>query len=290
MTKSVRHIFHIYHPAVVFAYILVALIWTVLTFHPVYMVLSFLTGCLYAFYLNQRYQFRRLLIGALLLWLMIALINPLFNQNGATVLFYLGDRLVTREAFFYGLVSGGTLASVLIWFACYNQLMNQEKFLYLFSRFFPAVALMLSMISRLIPVSKYKAGQITLAQKGMGMQAAGLKQKLHSGIRVSSILMSWTLEDSIETADAMRARGYGRQKRSTYSVFHWSRHDSRTAFLLLLLAISGCILMLTNTFDYFPFIAGSLFQPINLAGYGIHVLFLLYPLLLEMREKFRWHY
>ena len=290
MSKPTRHIFHIYHPAVVFSYIIAALVFAMLTFQPLYVLITFICGSTYALYLNRWRQFRLTLAGALLIWLMIALLNPVFNQSGATVLFYAGRRMITRESLLYGIMSGGALASVLIWFSCYRQLMNHEKFLYIFNRVFPVLALMLSMISRLLPVTRYKARQILTAQKAMGIKTADRRQKLHSGIRASSILMSWTMEDSIETADSMRARGYGRQRRSTYSVFSWSKHDTAAAAVLITLAAGNLLLIIRQPFVYFPVLPGSLISAANLTGYTLHVLFLWYPVILEMRERLRWHY
>lgn len=288
MKQKIRHIFHIYHPGVVFLYIAAALVFAMLSFHPVYLGLSIITGSGYAIYLSGWRQFRKTLLYAMFLFLMIALINPIFNQNGATVFFYLFDRVITVESAVFGLASGAMLMSVLIWFNCYRHLISNEKFLYLFGRSFPTVALMLAMISRLLPATRYKAQRIIQAQKAVGFKAGSRRQQLHSSIRISSILMSWTMEDSIETSDSMRARGYGQTRRTTYSLFRWSWHDTSAMAVLLCLIVLNAVWLLSNPFAFFPVLAGDVLSGTSAVGYFLYTILLLFPMILEMRESIRW--
>ena len=288
MKQKIRHIFHIYHPGVVFLYIAAALVFAMLSFHPVYLAMNILIGSGYAIYLSGWRQFRKTLFYALFLFVLIALINPFFNQNGATVFFYLFGRVITVESAVFGLASGGMLMSVLIWFNCYRHLISNEKFLFLFGRTFPTLALMLAMINRLIPAARYKALRISQAQKAVGFKESSRKQKIHRGIRISSILMSWTMEDSIDTSDSMLARGYGQARRTTYSLFRWSWHDTSALVILLCLITLNAVWMLSNSFAFYPVLSGELLSWRIAAGYLFHALLLLFPLILEMRESFKW--
>jgi energy-coupling factor transport system permease protein len=66
------------------------------------------------------------------------------------------------------------------------------------------------------------------------------------------------MEDSIDTADSMRARGYGAAKRTTFSRFRFAAHD--TVSLVLLLALTAAsIFFITNGSDamrFYPDIKG----------------------------------
>jgi energy-coupling factor transport system permease protein len=66
---------------------------------------------------------------------------------------------------------------------------------------------------RLIPRMKRRVIAIASAQKTIGNDvfAGGLKVRLKNGIKILSALTTWSLENSIETADSMNARGYGRR-------------------------------------------------------------------------------
>ena len=137
MHRSARHIFHIYHPAVALTYMLSALVFAMLTYQPVYIAISLFAGSAYSIYLNGFYRFRKTLGYAAVLFVTVAVINPLFNHAGATALFYFLDNPVTLQAAAFGAASGGMLASVLIWFSCWQKLITNDKFLYLFGRGLP---------------------------------------------------------------------------------------------------------------------------------------------------------
>lgn len=290
MKRAYRHVFHIYHPAVVFAYLAAALVFAMLSFHPVHVAISVFAGAVYALYLQGWHRFRKVLAHASLLWLLIALINPIFSSGGATVLFYLFGRVVTREALFYGMATGGMLMAVLLWMSCYRSLISNEKFLFLFGKAFPALSLMLCMVFRFLPVTRERARQIRMAQKGLGLEQGGWRRRLFRGLRVLSVLMSWTMENSIETADSMKARGYGRPGRTSYSPFVWHRHDTLFLPLLLGLIALNLVLILQGSFDYFPLLQGSLRPSLYGLRYGAYALFLGLPLLLETRETIRWSF
>lgn len=290
MSNKKRHAFQLYHPGVIFLYIVAALVFSMLTYQPVYLFLTIVVGSTYSLYLNGTKRLLKTLRLGLVLFAIMALINPLFNPGGTSIIFYFLQNPVTWEAVAFGAAVGSMLLAVLIWFSCYAALIDNEKFLYLFGRLLPTLALMLSMISRLIPVTKYKAACINNAQKAMGFAPAGKWERLRQGVRTTSILMSWSMEDSIETSDSMRARGYGRSRRTSYSLFRWHWQDSVTGAMLLLTIAANLVLLLGNSFQYFPVFTGKLFSPINAAGYILHSLFLLYPLLLEFKEKLQWKF
>lgn len=284
-----KHIFHIYHPLVVMMYILSALVFTMLSYHPGWILTSLCIGSVYSIYLNGFHRYIKTLLYVCILFIIVVVMNPLFNHNGITIIFYLFDNPVTMEALMYGVASGGMLASILVWFTCYNALVTNEKFLYLFGKPMPTIALMLSMIIRLVPVTQHKMRAIRNAQQGMRTGQETRKQKIQRGIRISSILMSWSMEDCIETADSMKARGYGSTKRTSFSMFRWCFHDSVSfAIILLLIAVNAYMVFTYMTFQYFPTFSGNVFSNVSMIGYGCYAVLLLYPLLLELRETIRW--
>lgn len=288
-----NNIFTIYHPLVIFTYIMAALIFTMLTANPIYVIISFCLGSLYSIYLLGTKKYLATLKFGLVLFIVVAIANPIFNSNGMTILFYTPwDNPITLEAFVYGLCTGGMLLNIFIWFTCYNKLIDNDKFMYLFGWTLPTIAMMLSMIMKWIPVTRNKITTITNAQKslGLGVNMGSTKQKIDRGIRMSSILMSWSLEDSIETADSMKARGYGSTKRTSYSVYKWGRHDIASMVIIGLLVIINVIFILGefSTFEFYPTLSGDIFSPTHLVSYSAYILLLAYPLLLEGKEEVKW--
>jgi energy-coupling factor transport system permease protein len=287
-----HNIFSIYHPAVNLAYILTVLVCVMLTLNPVYVALSFYLGSLYLVYLTDLRRYGTSLRFTLVMFVIVALANPLFNHRGMTVLFYLFDNPVTFEALLYGLCSAGMLMSVLIWFGCYNALITNEKFLFLFARFLPGIALMISMVIKLVPVTKRKIEQIRIAQQAMGLGTGmgNRKQRISRGIRVTSILMSWSMEDSLETADSMKARGYGCGKRTSFSVYKFCAHDWVAIVLIGISAVLnlGFIVLNLAQLEFYPRLSGDILSGVSVCGYFAYALLLAYPMLLELWEELKW--
>ena len=282
-----RHIFTIYHPSVIFLYLAAVLVCMMFSMQPVYLLISFLAGSMYAVYLGGTRKYFSSLSFLLMMFAVIALLNPLFNHRGLTVLFYLFDEPVTLEAFVYGLCAGLKLLSVFIWFSCYAALMTNDKFLYLFGRILPTTALMVSMTLKLIPQTAYRARCVMNAQDGMNMRQEKKKQRFKNALRTASVLMGWSMEDSVETADSMRARGYGAKKRTTFSPFKLERHDILS--LVVICGLAGLsvasILVIGGTFMYYPYLAGI---EENIWAYIPYGLLLFYPLILEGKERLAW--
>ena len=104
-----------------------------------------MSGFIYYIYLKGKKAFKTALWLMIPVFLISALVNPLFNHEGVTLLFYFrtGNPL-TLESIVYGLASGVMLVSVLNWFSCYQVIMTSDKFIYLFGKLIPAMSLILS--------------------------------------------------------------------------------------------------------------------------------------------------
>lgn len=149
----------------------------------------------------------------------------------------MNDNPVTLEAVCYGFAVGVMIMSVFYWFKCFNAVMSSDKFIYLFGRVIPKLALLLSMTLGFIPKLKRRYKEIDSAQKALGIYTSkSFVDRLRSKMRVMSILVTWSLESSVETGDSMRARGYGLKGRSSYSVFAWSARDSVVLAVILVLS------------------------------------------------------
>jgi len=285
-----KNMFSLYHPGVLLLYAGSAILCAILTLHPAYIALSLLAGTVYAVYLKGFKRFVAGLWFRALLFLLVAAANPLFNHRGLTILFYLFENPVTLEALLHGLCSGAMLLAVLTWFDCFGILITNEKFLFLFGRILPTTALMLSMTMKLLPQTRYKALQLENAYKGLyGSKEEAGRIRLRRTIRMSAILMSWSLEDSIETTDSMKARGYGVARRSSFSNYWFGRGDLAAALTIGLLAAGNIayIIVFHAAYSFFPRASFSIGgqDGAMLAAYGA---LLLYPLLLEGREACRW--
>ena len=116
---------------------------------------------------------------------------------------------------------------VIQWFSCYNCVMTTAKFVYLFGRIIPALSLVLSMALRFVPRFTTQLRVIRNGQKAMGRDVTNgsILAKAKHGMNILSILVTWALENAIETSDSMRSRGYGLHGRTAFSIYRYTKRD-----------------------------------------------------------------
>ena len=240
MTDTRMRFFGNLHPAVSMAYFVLVLGLTLACMHPVTVVLSFLGASWFSIRLRgwRAYGHTMRFVGPM--FLLIALANPLFNHRGVTMLFTINHLWYTLEAVCYGLVSGCSLCAVIMWFTCYQEVMTSDKFLYLFGKPFPGTSLLITMTLRFIPQLQQNRREIRQSQAMLQEEGTRLLQRLGSALRNLSVLLTMSMEAAVETADSMKARGYGAKRRTTFHLFRFDGRDART--LGLILAVAGvCI-------------------------------------------------
>ena len=278
------------HPAVNFAFFLGAICAAVIIQHPAYLAVGIVSGSCYYLLLHRRKGLRNIL-SMLPLFLVLTLINPLFNRYGERVLFWYFGRPYTWEALLYGMAISGIFLEMLLWFGCYNAVLTSDKFTALFGNVIPALSLLLVMVLRLIPNFMRKATQIAGARKSIGKGAAEgdtNKEKLEDGMSILGALTSWALEGSVVTADSMRSRGYGTGKRSSFMIYTMTSLDwGLLAAFSVLLGLVAFVGDKTATFTPELFIARiEGWNSLGLAAYGV---FLLLPTVLHIKEAIQWH-
>ena len=279
------------NPAAVSVQILLTATLTVFCMDPVLLGISLLCGLTWFILRNKRKNvgFHVFALGVPALF---AMLNPLWNQHGTSVLFFINSRAVTVEALIYGGVVGLRLAAVLYWFRCFSDLMTSEKLFYLFRFLSPKLALIFSMAVRNISLFRAQMRRIQDAQRAIGLYREGhLIDDVRGGLRVFSILLTWALENGIITASSMAARGYGIGKRSSYTVFRI--HVSDIALILFSVfcagAVIACLLNGSFAWQYYP----KIVPPKTEIRYVISIIsyacLAILPLLHEGKESLTWY-
>jgi len=288
-----RDVFSSYHPIVNFVYFALVLTFTMVFMHPALLACSLICAAAYAIYLNGRKAVRFMLLYLLPMMLLTAALNPAFNHKGATILTYLSSgNPLTLESLVYGFAAAAMLAAVICWFSCYNAVMSSDKFVYLFGRIIPGMSLVLSMTLRFVPKFKAQFKAVSDAQKCLGVRAtkSGACPPISRGLKVLSVMVTWALENAIETADSMKSRGYGLKGRTAYSIYHFDSRD-RTALAVLLLfgayILAGSFLKLTY-WRYFPIIKGANLQAASASVFAAYFALCSMPLAINRREDRKW--
>ena len=282
-----------YHPVVNFLYFLAVLVLSMFFMHPVCLGISLLAAMCYFFYLKGPKAVGFQLKFMLPLLLLTAALNPLFNHEGATILLYFkGGNPLTLEAIWYGIASASMVITVVTWFACCNVVMTSDKFVYLFGKLIPALSLILSMTLRFVPRFTAQIKVVTQAQRCVGrdVSSGNVLQRIKNALTILSIVITWALENAIETADSMRSRGYGMTGRTAFSIYRLQRRDIY-ALICLLLAVAYVITGSATGgiyWQYYPMASGNLTGFYTLSVFTVYLLLCLMPLLINFWEDLKW--
>lgn len=259
--------------------------------NPFAVIISFVCGAVYDFKLQRKKIVSYILKFILPMIILITVFNGIFNHYGETVLFVIGDRYnFTLEAIVYGFVSAMKIACMLLWLDCFNENVSNEKIIFLFGRFSPRIALIISMVLRFIPLVRAQSHEIAKAEKGIGNapESVGFAGKMRSASRRLSILVSWTLEKGIDTSDSMRARGYGLKGSTIYNSYIFSLKD----VLITLISLSATVLTFVSYerlySSFIPIIDVPVTDIVSVAVIVFFASVLLMPLILDLREEKKW--
>ncbi len=260
--------------------------------YPLLMVMSLLGGVIF-FTLRNGLSHGKEHVFFWVLFVILALANPLVSHNGRTVLFVMNHNPVTLEATLYGLNSAAMIIGVLYWFRSFTQIMTSEKLLYVTGVLSPKLSLILSLALRFVPLFSRQSAKINNAQRAMGLyKDDNIIDDIKGRSRVFSILVTWALENGIITADSMEARGFGTHRRTQLRRFGFRRAD--TALLIASLALLGITAAAVGSgslnFSFYPSISAKSPDKLGIAGLIAYGALILLPIIIETEVSLRWKY
>ena len=276
------------HPAVNLIYF-AAVVAAMITFqHPVFLAVSFL--CAFA-YSAKRNGWKAVAFNLCLLPLIaaFALYYSSYTHFGMTVLHqnFVGNNM-TLESLLYGIVLGISVAGVCIWFSCVYSVFTTDKVVYLFGKVSPRLSLFLAILLRMVPRIKKEAKRINMAQQGIGrgVNQGSFFARLHNGICIFSMLITWTIDSLTIASESMRSRGSSLRGRKAFSIYRFDNRDRAYViglFLCLTLTMMAALLGQTDMV-YDPKIIWTNVSPILCTGYAVLCLM---PLMLEIWTEYR---
>jgi len=314
--------FDIFHPAVPAWYFLAVIVFCMAAFQPVFVAISLAGALVSCLLLRGVGPTLRSLTWQLPLLVIIAVVSPLFYSQGSTELFRIGSYAVYFESFAYSLCMGAMLVAMTMWIAAAATVITSDKAMALTGRVIPTVGLMISMVTRLVPqfVDRGQgiAGAASLnrplepagAPEAVGGEGADAgagggethtpRQSEHHGerkarkragfaarARQTSVLMGWAMEDSLDTAESMRARGWGAApRRTTYRRSSFRIRDALVLVVLgaLVVLCAVCAVAAVSQYSFYP----RMSQLILWWGYIPYAVLVAVPLLLEIVEAILW--
>ena len=168
----------------------------------------------------------------------------------------------------------------------------QKGIIYLFGRIIPALSLVLSMTLRFVPRFNTQLKIIRKSQRCVGRDVSNgsIPQRIKHGVTILSILVTWSLENAIETADSMKSRGYGLPGRSAFSIY---RFDERDKYALLWLGFCLWYVVFGWAsgglyFRYYPSIKVATLGTFPMSFLLVYLALCLTTLNLNRREDVKW--
>lgn len=283
----------IMHPLVLLLYYIGVIGITMVVREPIFQMEALISAWVMDTYIRRKRKIKdhgikgRLIFEGMVV-IVGAMVNALTYHDGVMILFYVNDNPITGEALLYGATFGFMMVSVITWFLIYQRTMTQEKFLYLFGRISPSFALMVSMIFRYIPLLKSRFKQIHQANVAMGAyrDGNGMRALMNRGGELS-VLVSWSFEQSIETAKHMEARGYGYADRSSFHRFIFSKED-KIRFCILFVCIIAIVALLSigaNKVYFYPELAYKSPLYMRIIVNILYLLLMFMPIIFDIRRK-----
>lgn len=278
--------FDSYHPTINLIYFTAAIGLTISFNHPAYVAISYAAAFAYSVKLSGK----RAVIFNLCL-VPFALIYSgwysYYNHFGVTNLRqnFIGNE-ITLEALLYGHQIGFTAITVIMFFSCVFAVFSSDKIVYLFGRVSPKLSLFLSIILRMVPRIKQYGRRINTAQKGIGKSPSqgNLWRRFVNSMRLISILITWTLENFVESSDSMKCRGYSLKGRTSFSIYRFDNRDrSFVIAIFLLLIVTACGWALDQTsIHYNPQIIMTGITFMSYIFYVAYGILLLLPMILQI--------
>ncbi len=280
--------FSSFHPIVNLIYFAVVIALSMFVMHPVFIAISTVTAFCYSVILKGFAAVKLSLRVILPMAFVSVLINILTNRNGATVIATLPFGIpLSREALIAGVCTAGVIASVILWFICFNAVFTNEKLVYVFGRIMPSMSVILSMILRFVPQFAAQFKQTVAAQRCIGrdISSGRFTERLKNLTLIMSVMMGRALEGSVETADSMKGRGYGLKGKTSFSMYAFNLKDF---IMLVLVALLLAYIVLKGAgYTYYPVFEMQTDVPFTFFAF---FLLCIIPIITEIQERLKWKY
>ncbi len=271
-----------YHPLVNIAWFIIVGAVTMLYMNPLTTIITLATACI---------MLRRLggsRFGPALVPMMLAalILNPLFSHEGATILAYFpSGNPLTLESIIYGIAAALMLGTALMLCLVFSRVVTTDKLHYFIGRALPSLALTLSMILRFVPRFVNHLKEAYNARIGMHGIPKKKRDKVKHAAKVVSGTLTWALENSLNTADSMKSRGWGLPHQASFTPYRLAERDKDALAAIILMAayfLSG-IAYGALEFRFYPTVKIADVTPFGVTCIIAYALLCAYPLIMEVR-------
>ncbi|MDD2620161.1 MAG: energy-coupling factor transporter transmembrane component T [Syntrophomonadaceae bacterium] len=253
------------HPFTIIAFIIIVFILSLLFSSPFFLLgllLAVVSVIKAAGTLNE---WKKYIKFSLTIIMLIMIINALFAQNGATILYrsphlpLFGTLSISLESLAYGLGMSVRLLVIISVFCLYTYVVNPDKSLRLWGGLGSKSVLAITLSTRLFPLMIKDFQRISEVQRcrGAKLYSGKMWERIKNFLPIISILLISSLERALQISESMHARAYGSGPRSFYHKDLWHPRD----FLILIVSAGGLLLGIWSylkgwsAYAYYPALA-----------------------------------
>ncbi|MBQ7129263.1 MAG: hypothetical protein IJO19_04685 [Clostridia bacterium] len=146
----------------------------------------------------------------------------------------------------------------------------------------PKTALILKLSLRFIPLFKKQYHKTKNSVKVLGLYNGN--KKIKSEIRVINSVIAFMVENSIETARSMNARGYNNKNHSRYQIKKFELSDF--CFLALTVVLSVFTVVFKKEFYFYPKFSTINFSACYITFFALSII----PALIILRGELKWKF
>lgn len=281
------------HPAIFIIYFIILMIFAFLFNNPYYMITFGIMILTLIALQGSASEIKSTIKVFLPLILFITILNTLFSHVGDTHIYIYKSYYVTFEAIIYGIIMAATFFLVTLTFIAYNQYVSYQDMLYVFSKKYPNISMIIIMSLRFVPLIQKRSKEIHELSKLKRNNAENKSytQKISQLIHNLGLVVSWSLEEAMLTASSMKARGYNITKRTSYLEYKFNKID----VILLMIILSTAITLIFGLYNgigsilIYPKITFSFSQYPFTIYYLAFIVLLLPFIIIEIWEKILCH-
>ena len=103
-------------------------------------------------------------------------------------------------------------------------------------------------------------------------------------------MITWMLDNALDTGDSMRSRGYGLEGRTAFSIYTFEDRDKKALFFLLIMALFISVAHKKKIlyFRFFPTMKGEFSSWYSFSVFIAYFLLCTLPLYLNRKDRKQW--
>ncbi|QZY55700.1 energy-coupling factor transporter transmembrane component T [Crassaminicella profunda] len=224
--------------------------------HPLYIMSILIFIILTMLLLGESKILKQTMKYGVFMSIWIILINPLVSQSGRTILLksprlFIIPKLkltlqlkITLESLAYGGNMALKLFCILLIFSFFSVMTDPDENFSFFSKYAHKLTLILSMSTNIIHRLKLEIMRVkdVMVLRGVNFREKNLIKRVKAYYPILKVIFISSLEGSLDRAESLYARGYGKGVRTSYSQIRMKRIDyllhGMNLILLFLLGMS----------------------------------------------------